>query len=97
MTPQQNGMTKWRNHIVVEHLCLLNVDNSFSSFLWIEAISMANYLVDHNLTKPNQSVTTEDKYTCNDIVWTILEFLVASHTYIYQKNKEKNLRAKKKL
>lgn len=79
---------------MVEHVRSLAVDSSLLGFLWIEAISTMNFLINCKLIKVNLGVTIKKNklktlHRSFKNLW-----LCCILTYISQKNKEKNLRTK---
>ena len=62
-TPQQNGVSERRNRTIVERAHSMSSDCRLPTYLWSEAISHAQYLINRSPTRANRGSTPEAKYT----------------------------------
>ena len=61
-TPQQNGVSKRHNRMIMERARSMSHDCQLPIFLWTEAIAMATYLINRSPTKANLGKIPETKY-----------------------------------
>ena len=62
LLPQQNGVAERRNRTIMERARNLSTHCDLSLFLWSEAVSTANYLINRSPTCANNGMTPEEKY-----------------------------------
>jgi hypothetical protein len=62
-TPQQNGVTKRKNHTLKEMDNCMIQSKGLSLHYWTEAINYANYIVNHTLTKALKLITLEEAWS----------------------------------
>ena len=63
LLPQQNGVAERRNRTIMERARSLSTHCDLPLFLWSEAVSTANYLINRSPTCANNGMTPEEKYT----------------------------------
>ena len=62
-TPQQNDVSERRNKTIVERARSMLSDCHLPTYLWSEAVSHAQYLINRSPTRANHGTTPEAKYT----------------------------------
>lgn len=52
----QNGVVELQNIMVVERIHSIAIEFNLSQFLWIDVISISNYLVNYSPNKANKDI-----------------------------------------
>ena len=61
-TSQQNGVAERRNRTIMERDCNLSTHCNLPLFLWSEAVSTANYLINRSPICANAGITPKERY-----------------------------------
>ena len=62
-TPQQNGVAERRNRTIMERTRSLSIHCDLPLYLWSEAVSIANYIINRSPIRANAGMTLEERYT----------------------------------
>jgi hypothetical protein len=60
-TPQQNGVVERKNRCLLDVICTLLLESSVPSKFWVEALSIAVYLINK---LPSQILNFDSPYYC---------------------------------
>jgi len=61
-TPQQNGISKRRNRTIIERTKSISTDCGLPTYLWMDVVSHATYLINRSPTRANAGETPEKMY-----------------------------------
>jgi len=73
--PQQNEIVERQNRTTIERTRSSLIECQLPIFLWIEAVTTANYLINCSPTSANHGVTSEEKYSGKKPKVEYLKFL----------------------
>ena len=70
-TPHQNGVSEWKNWILLEKARSMFLEARTPNFLWAEAVNTANYLTNRSSTRANSGVSPYQRlYRCPPLLAT---------------------------
>ncbi len=92
-TPHSNGIVEKKNQMLMERArCMIQVSKA-PHFLWVEAVNIANYLVNWSPTRANLGTTPFERLTSKTPNLNHLK-VFGNLAYIHVDKEEKNLDAK---